>query len=184
MQSPSTAHQSLFDPEPQFRKLIVWCQETVKFYLLEGKHLFKAFGKFSFLTYLCGRSQFTQVCTWVVLVLWQWLGCCCCCRQKEVLEQTVASQDKWLMTKGENVFLSKNPFSDESRLLRCIQVVLFQDTPWIFFLYFRTWLLLTSDKFPCSRLTVRSLRNRINFFEKFSETEFCMRGKSAETLRE
>ena len=27
-----------------------------------------------------------QVCIWVFLVLWQWLGCCCCFRQKKVLE--------------------------------------------------------------------------------------------------
>ena len=68
----------------------------------------------------CWLYSFFNVYLWFVgvcsglylgsLVLWQWLGCCCCCRQKELLEQTVPSQDKWLMTKGEIVFMSNNPF--------------------------------------------------------------------------
>ena len=144
--------------------LIARCEETLKFCLLEVKHLWKAVGQFPFLTHLCGTWEFAQVCIWVVLVLWQWLSCCCCCRQEEVVEQTVPSQDKWLTTKGEIVFMSNNPFCDERRLLRCFQVVLFKDSSRISSLYFRTCLLFTSDKFPCSRLTMNSLRNRINSF--------------------
>ena len=139
-------------------------RDSVKVCLLAGKHLWKAVGWFPFLTYLCGTWEFVQVCIWVVLVLWQWLGCCCCCRQKEEVEQTVPSQGKLLKTKREIVFVSNTPFCDERRLLRHFQVVLFKESSWISSLYFRTGLLLTSDKFPCSRLTMHSLRNRIIFY--------------------
>ena len=65
------------------------------------------------------------------------------------------------MTKGKLFFLS-NPFCDERRLLRCFPNVVFKDNSWILSLYFRTWLLFTCDKFHSSRLTMHSLRNRIN----------------------
>ena len=68
------------------------------------------------------------------------------------------------MTKGLIVFVSNNPFCDEWRLLRCFQVVLFKKSSWVLSLCFRTCLLFTSDKFPCSRLTMHSPRNRINSF--------------------
>ena len=106
--------------------MIPWCEETLKICLLEGKHLWKAVGYFPFSTYLCGTWEFAQVCIWVVLVLWQWLGCCCCCRQKEELEQTVPSQDKWLMTKRESVFMSNNPFCDKIRFLRSSKLFVFK----------------------------------------------------------
>ena len=88
------------------------------------------------------------------------------------------------MTKGEIVFMSNNPFCDERRLLRCFQVVLFKDSSGISSLHFRTCLLFTSDKFPCSRLTMHSLRNWIISLDKFLETEFCMGRKSAGMLGE
>ena len=55
-------------------------------------------------------------------------------------------------------------FCDESRLLLCFHVVLFEHKAWFSSLYFGTWLLFTSHKFPCSRLTMHSLRSRIISF--------------------
>ena len=72
MQSPSTAHQFLFHPESKCWNLIACCEETLKFCLLEGKHLCSAVGFFSFLSYLCGTWEFAQVCFRVVFVLRHW----------------------------------------------------------------------------------------------------------------
>ena len=87
-----------------------------------------------------------------------------CYTQKLGKEQTAPFQDKWLMTGGEMMAFSCNLFSDDRTFLLCFQVVLFTDNGQTSSWNFTTWCHFMGCKFPFSRFTMHSHRNRINSF--------------------
>ena len=60
--------------------------------------------------------------------------------------------------------ISCNHFSDDRTFLLCFQVVFFSDSSQTSSWNFTTWCLFMSCKFPLSRFTIHSHRNRINSF--------------------
>ena len=71
------------------------------------------------------------------------------------------------MTNGDIVFISNSPFFVDKILRLSFQVVLTRESAWICFRYFITCSFFKSCKFPWSRFTIHSLRNRMNSFGEF-----------------
>ena len=71
------------------------------------------------------------------------------------------------MTNGDIVFLSNSPFFVDRILRLSFQVVLTRERAWISFRYFKTCSCFNSCKFPWSRFTILSLRNRMNSSGEF-----------------
>ena len=108
----------------------------------------------------CSALYFGSSCfvrNFVVTLLWV-------CTQKLGQEQTAPCQDKWLMTGGVMTANSCQPFSDDRTFPICFQIVLFSDSSQTSSWNFTTWCLFTTCKFPLSRFTMHSQRNRTNSF--------------------
>ena len=71
------------------------------------------------------------------------------------------------MTNGDIVYISNSPFFVDKILRLSFKVVLTRESAWICFRYFITCSFFKSCKFPWSRFTIHSLRNRMNSFGEF-----------------